>query len=88
MLQNHVLNEDYKLAETLYECSYSCLNRTQLELKSGNLDEAERWVKEFQRCKKDLDKLIDKKKKFDNMKELAKVFHENDVDIEKVLAKK
>lgn len=71
MLQKQVLKEDLKLAKALYECCYSCLNRTQLELKRGNLEEANRWVQEFQRCKNDLDKLINKKKYHDKMILLA-----------------
>lgn len=80
-----VLPEDIKLAKALYECCYSCLNRAQLELNQENLDEADRWVQEFQRCKRDLDKLIDRKKQFDNMKKVAKVFHKNNVDIDSFL---
>lgn len=87
MIQNLVLNEDFKLAKALYECCYSCLNRAQLELKRGNLEEANRWVTEFQRCKRDLDKLIDRKKQFDNMKGIVRIFHDCDVNIEEVLEK-
>lgn len=71
MIAEKVLPEDLKLATNLYGCCYSCLNRAQLELKRENLDEAERWVTEFQRCKRDLDKLIERKKHRDKMEKLA-----------------
>jgi Holliday junction resolvase RusA-like endonuclease len=61
-LQNLVLSKDLRLATNLYECCYSCLNRARMEFYRDNLDEAERWVKEFERCKRDLDELIKRKK--------------------------
>lgn len=71
MLQSLVLPQDMKSAKALYECCYSCLNRAQLELKRENLDEADRWITEFQRCKRDLDKLIQKKIHCEKLIQLA-----------------
>jgi hypothetical protein len=63
----NVLPGDMKLAAQLYECSYSCLERARMELKRDNLEEADRWVKEYQRCKRDLDKLIKRKEEHDRL---------------------
>lgn len=71
MLESKVLSQDYKLAKELYECCYSCLSKAQFELKQGNMDEAAKWVEEFQRCKRDLDALIEKKNFQDKMEKLA-----------------
>jgi hypothetical protein len=65
MIAELFLKEDLKTASTLNECCLSCLNRAQMELSRDNIDEADRWVKEFQRCKRDLDQLIEKKKRFE-----------------------
>jgi hypothetical protein len=70
-LHNLVLSKDLRLATNLYECCYSCLNRARMEFYRDNLDESERWVKEFQRCKRDLDELIRKKKEHDRLMEFV-----------------
>jgi hypothetical protein len=67
----NVLPGDMKLASKLYECCYSCLERARLELKRDNLEEADRWVKEYQRCKRDLDKLIKRKEEHDRLVEMV-----------------
>jgi flagellin-specific chaperone FliS len=66
----NVLSGDMKLAEQLYECCYSCLERARMELRRDNIEEADRWVKEFQRCKRDLDELIRKKEEHDQLVQL------------------
>lgn len=71
MVSTMVLPEDLKIAKVLYECCYSCLNRARMELKCDKVDEAEKWVEEFQRCKRDLDRLIEKKNHHDKMSLLA-----------------
>jgi hypothetical protein len=81
MIASSVLPEDFKMAKNLYECCYSFLNRAQLELNKDHIGEAERLVNEFQRCKKDLDKLIDKKKQHDKMHRLAADLKGNGIKI-------
>ena len=81
MLQSIVLPQDFKLAKDLYECCYSCLNRAQLELKRENIDDAERWVTEYNRCKRDLDKLIVKKTNHEKMILLADDLRSSGVDV-------
>lgn len=76
-----VLPEDFTIASTLNECCLSCLNRARMELTRDNIDEAERWVKEFQRCKKDLDKLIEKKKQYDSIEQLVNVLQSKGVNV-------
>lgn len=74
--------KDFASALALHDCCHSCLNRARMELTNDNLEEAERWVKEFQRCKRDLDKLIAKKKFYDNLNALAKDLQENGINAE------
>jgi hypothetical protein len=83
----NVLPGDMKLAAELYECCYSCLERARMELRRDNLEEAERWVKEFQRCKRDLDKLIKRKEEHDRLVEVVETMKERGIDIMIVMGK-
>lgn len=68
-----VLPNDFKIASTLNDCCYRCLRKAEIHMNNDNLDEAERWVKEFQRCKRDLDKLIDKKKRLEKYLKVGEI---------------
>lgn len=76
-----VLPGDKKMAVALYECCYSCLERARMELGIDNIDEADRWIKEFRRCKRDLDKLIQRKKEYDRLTDLVHEMQKKGVDI-------
>jgi hypothetical protein len=76
----NVLPGDMKLAAQLYECCYSCLERARMELRRDNIEEADRWVKEFQRCKRDLDELIRKKNEHDRLVQVVEMMKERGVD--------
>jgi flagellin-specific chaperone FliS len=77
----NVLPGDMKLAAQLYECCYSCLERARMELRRDNIEEAERWVKEFQRCKRDLDELFRRRKEHDQLVQLVETMKEKGIDI-------
>lgn len=77
----NVLPEDMKLATKLYECCYSCLERARMELKRDNLEEADRWVKEYQRCKRDLDKIVRRKKEHDRLVQIVRDMQKKGVDL-------
>ena len=81
-LKNHVLPEDVRLATDLYNCCYSSLNRASLELELDNLEQAEKWVAEFQRCKRDLDKLHQRKVEADQLARLIQLLIKNGVAVE------
>jgi hypothetical protein len=83
----NVLPGDMKLAAELYECCYSCLNRARMELHRDDIDEAERWVDEFKRCKRDLDELIKRKKEHDRLVQLVETMKERGIDIMIVMRK-
>jgi hypothetical protein len=83
----NVLPGDMKLAAELYECCYSCLERARMELRRDNLEEAERWVNEFQRCKRDLDKLIKRKEEHDKLLQVVEMMKEKGIDIAVILRK-
>jgi hypothetical protein len=86
-LHNLVLSKDLRLATNLYECCYSCLNRARMEFYRDNLDESERWVKEFQRCKRDLDELFRRRKEHDQLVQLVETMKEKGIDIAIVMRK-
>ena len=71
----NVLREDKKLANELVQCCDYSLFRARTAFFDRSLDihgrlaEAERWMTEFQRCKRDLDELVRKKEEVEVMKE-------------------
>jgi hypothetical protein len=83
----NVLPQDEKLAEKLWECSCIYLDRARVELIRNRLDEAERWVDEFKRCKRDLDELIKRKKEHDQLVQLVETMKERGIDIMLVMRK-
>lgn len=66
-----VLPDDIKMARQLYECCCSCLERARLELRRDKLSEADNWITEYSRAKRDLDKLIKKKEERDRLELLV-----------------
>lgn len=83
----NVLPSDMKLAYELYECCYSCLERARMELRRDDIDEAERWITEFQRCKRDLDELVRKKEEHDRLVEIVETMREKGIDIAIIMRK-
>jgi hypothetical protein len=77
----NVLPGDMKIAAQLYECCYSCLERARMELRRDNIEEADRWVKEFQRCKRDLDELIRKKEEHDRLMEFVSEMQKKGINL-------
>lgn len=81
-IHNKVLPKDSKAAKSLVNCCESCLERARMELHLDNLDESERWIKEFQRSKRDLEILLEKKRRYDQMENLVKDLKGKGVNIE------
>jgi phosphoserine phosphatase len=81
----NVLPQDRKLAAKLYECCYLYLERALDELYGlelgADLDEAEKWAKEFLRCKRDLDELVRRKEEHDKLLQVVELMKEKGVDI-------
>lgn len=77
----NVLPQDRKLAAELYECCHSCLDRARMELRNDNIDAADRWVKEYQLCKRDLDKLVRRKKEHDRLVQIVRDMQKKGVDL-------
>ncbi|MGP9043370.1 hypothetical protein [Cytobacillus kochii] len=77
-----VLPNDFEKASALNECCLSCLNRARLELSRDNIDDADRWVTEYHRCKRDLDKLISKRKQYNKMLLLSKDLKRKGIKVE------
>lgn len=81
LIENLVLPNDAKMAVSLYDCCYYCLNKARFALYRDELEEAERWVNEFRRCKRDLDALIEKKKWHDKIQTLAEDLNRKGIDV-------
>lgn len=77
-----VLPSDLEHAASLIECCMSCLNRAESEFAKDNLEDTERWVNEYHRCKRVLDNLIDKKKQREKMQLLANDLKAKGINIE------
>lgn len=83
----NVLKGDKEFATELVQCcDYSLFRaRTAFFNRSldihGRLDEAERWVKEFLRCKRDLDELIKRKERHDELVKIVETMREKGIDI-------
>ncbi|MCG6184276.1 hypothetical protein H1215_15605 [Anoxybacillus sp. LAT_38] len=83
----NVLEKDRQLAEKIMGFAALCLRQARLEWLHGQLDEAERWAKEFLRCKRDLDELVRKKEEHDKLVQLVEVMKERGIDIAIVMRK-
>jgi hypothetical protein len=58
-----------------------------MELRRDDIDEAERWITEFQRCKRDLDELVRKKEEHDRLVEIVETMREKGIDIAIIMRK-
>ena len=89
----NVLREDKELANELVQCRDYSLFRARTAFLDRSLDihgrlaEAERWVKEFLRCKRDLDELIKRKEEHDRLVEIVEAMREKGIDIAIVMRK-
>jgi len=83
----NVLPQDRQLAEKLWKCGCIYLDRARVAWVNGQFDEAERWAKEFLRCKRDLDELIRKKEEHDRLVQLVGTMKERGIDIMIVMRK-
>lgn len=89
----NVLREDKELANELVQCCDYSLFRARTAFLNRSLDihgrlaEAERWMHEFMRRKRDLDELVRKKEEHDRLVEIVEVMREKGIDISIVIRK-
>lgn len=83
----NVLPGDLQHANELLECCDYCLARARGAQFGRDLDEAEKWVKEFLRCKRDLDELIRKKEEHDKLVQVVEMMKARGVDIAVIVRK-
>ena len=83
----NVLEKDRQLAKKLVNFGALCLLQAQLELIHDHFDEAEKWAEEFLRCKRDLDELIKRKERHDELVRIVETLREKGIDIA-VIARK
>jgi hypothetical protein len=83
----NVLPKDENLALKLKNCCQLSLHRALSAAMMDRIDEAERWVKEFECCKRDLDELIRRKKEHDRLVQLVETMKERGIDIAIIMRK-
>ncbi|MBB5324679.1 hypothetical protein HNQ34_001777 [Anoxybacillus tepidamans] len=89
----NVLRDDKELANELVQCCDYSLFRARTAFFNRSLDihgrlaEAERWMHEFMRCKRDLDELVRKKEEHDKLVQLVEVMKERGIDIAVIVRK-
>ncbi|WP_432199267.1 hypothetical protein [Anoxybacillus gonensis] len=83
----NVLEKDRELAEKLVNFGALCLLQARLELVHDHFDEAEKWAEEFLRCKRDLDELIKRKQRHDELVRIVETLREKGIDIAVVARK-
>lgn len=64
-LHTKVLQRDITRAMCLKDRCYVALKNAQRELEANNIEKAAEWVEEFQKCKSEIDRLIEKKAIFE-----------------------
>lgn len=77
----NVLPGDMQRAAQLLDCCDYATFRARTAMYSNDLAEAERWCKEFLRCKRDLDKLVERKKEHDKLVQLIEEMQRNGIDV-------
>jgi hypothetical protein len=77
----NVLPGDMQRAAQLLDCCDYCLARARVAQFGRDLDEAEKWVKEFLRCKRDLDELVRRKEEHDRLVQVVEMMKEKGIDI-------
>ncbi|QPA31600.1 hypothetical protein [Thermaerobacillus caldiproteolyticus] len=83
----NVLPKDEQMALELKRCCRTSLHRALSAAIMERIDEAERWAKEFLRCKHDLDELIRRKEEHDQLVQIVKTLEERGIDIMLVVRK-
>jgi len=83
----NVLPQDRQLAEKLWECGCIYLDRARVAWVSARFGDTERWMTEFQRCKRDLDELVRKKEEHDQLMQLVETMKERGIDMAIILRK-
>ncbi|NNU89793.1 hypothetical protein [Anoxybacillus sp. CHMUD] len=83
----NVLEKDRQLAEKLVNFGALCLLQARLELIHACFDEAEKWAEEFLRCKRDLDELVKRKERHDELVRIVETLREKGIDIAVVARK-
>jgi hypothetical protein len=83
----NVLPGDLQHANELLECCDYCLARARVAQFGRDLNEAEKWVKEFLRCKRDLDELVRRKEEHDKLLQVVEMMKERGVDIAIIMRK-
>ena len=83
----NVLERDRELAEKLVNFGALCLLQARLEWLHDQLDGAEKWAEEFLRCKRDLDELVKRKERHDELVRIVETLREKGIDIAVVARK-
>ncbi|ODA18200.1 hypothetical protein A5N86_05890 [Geobacillus thermoleovorans] len=83
----NVLPGDMQRAAKLLDCCDYATFRARTAMYSNDLAEAERWVHEFLRCKRDLDELVKRKEEHDKLLQVVEMMKERGIDIAFIMRK-
>ncbi|KQC47070.1 hypothetical protein AP057_13820 [Geobacillus sp. Sah69] len=83
----NVLPGDMERGASLLEHCKFYVSRAYMELQQGDVDAADRWVEEYQRCRRELDELLRRKEEHDKLVQLVEVMKERGIDIAIVMRK-
>ncbi|UYL94175.1 hypothetical protein PK52_gp34 [Geobacillus phage vB_GthS_PK5.2] len=81
------LPSDMERGASLLEHCKFYLSRAYLELEHGDLQSAGRWVEEYQRCRRELDELLRRKREHDQLAELIATLQERGINITAIIRK-
>lgn len=83
----NVLPGDIEHGASLLEHCKFYVSRAYMELQQGDVDAADRWVEEYQRCRRELDELIKRKEEHDKLLQVVEMMKERGVDIAIIIGK-
>lgn len=80
-LSKNYLPADMPQALELHRCMLSVLERARMEVSLGNLDQVDKWIYEYKRCKRDIDKLRFAKQTNDELQAFARQMEEKGLEV-------
>ncbi|BBW97259.1 hypothetical protein ACPVTF_04010 [Geobacillus icigianus] len=83
----NVLEQDRELAEKIWGCGCLYLDYARVAWVNGQFDEADRWVEEYRRCRRELDELLRRKREHDQLAELIATLQERGINITAIIGK-
>ncbi|OPX04928.1 hypothetical protein [Geobacillus sp. LEMMY01] len=83
----NLLPGDLEHGAILLEHCKFYVSRAYMELQQGDVDAADRWIEEYQRCRRELDELLRRKREHDQLAELIATLQERGINITTIIQK-